>query len=65
MDLRQGSTLLLAVIVVGGVIMPLLAGGVVSAQDTEPNDSFETAVNVSERTFTGEITSGESDFFLN
>ncbi|RLM49181.1 PPC domain-containing protein [Halorubrum sp. Atlit-28R] len=63
MELRQASTVLLAAAVVGGVVIPVFAGGIVSAQDTEPNDSFETAVNVSEGTFSGEIISGESDVY--
>jgi hypothetical protein len=53
-----------AVVVVLSVIAPtFMSGGVVQATDTEPNDDFETAVNISEGTFTGEITNGESDVF--
>jgi hypothetical protein len=61
---KRAIAFTLSFLITAGLVLPVFAGGgVVHATDVEPNDDFETAVAVSEGTFSGEIVNGESDFF--
>lgn len=63
MSARRNAALLGVSIVLVGIIAPVAMTGGALAQDTEPNDGFDTAVSISEGSFSGEINNGESDFF--
>ncbi|MFD1635433.1 PPC domain-containing protein, partial [Haloplanus ruber] len=64
MATKRTLAITLVLVTTAGIVTPAFTGGgVVYATDTEPNDDFETAVAISEGTFSGEIVDGESDFF--
>jgi hypothetical protein len=63
MTLRRTAVALCVGILLVGSIVPVFAVGGVAAEDREPNDSFSSAVTIAEGSFSGEIVSGESDFY--